>query len=664
VSTPLSVSGGRGAMRLLPVILLAVVAFAAALLIQARVAPLGSGDADEGVYVAQANLLRSGQVTLDAASHEPFFRPWLTGERDGRLFFQYEPAWPAVLAVSEIVTGTTAYAPAAAFAALVVVAYGLALELLGSRGSAFGAAVCTLLTPLFLFYSALTLAYLFTAALCLGALWCAARVARGGDRWPSVVALGALAGTLLLTRPVDGVLAMAACALLLASSGPDRWRELPRLALLGLAAVAPFLLVAGWFNLKTTGSLTSFPLSASDPLNRFGFGERRMQIGTAATHYDVHTAATALVDNLRGGIGWLFGGAAALALIAVALIQRTGRARRLVLVIFAGLFPLTYFFWWANAMAAPGATNGIGPHYYVPAFAALAILEGDGLAHLVRWARRTWSRIDLRDPRPDRARSPMAIGSVAVGLLTLTTLPNLPDKWAVQDYVNALYANMQHAVPRDLGPALIILRNDPPQRFLLFAYPFQRNRPSLDGDLLWALDRGGENGPMIQAHPDRTPYALRSQRGPEDDLLHPRWHLTRLSVRHGSPLPLSILLRPPAKATNAVVEVRGGADVLRPAPPAAGGSGEVAVTLTGCGNAAAPGGAPSPIEVPAGSSELRVALSTASGERWEQQVNVWCDQASGTIFAELPGTGSHRIDFGDGKPVSIAEDVSPIIELR
>ena len=32
-----------------------------------------------------------GQVTLPAATHDPFFRPWLTGSLDGRIFFQYEP---------------------------------------------------------------------------------------------------------------------------------------------------------------------------------------------------------------------------------------------------------------------------------------------------------------------------------------------------------------------------------------------------------------------------------------------------------------------------------------------------------------------------------------------------------------------------------------------
>src|SRR4051794_29609231 len=460
MSTTLSGTAGRSTWRRhLPAVLLAVVAFAAALGIHAQVAPSGTGDADESIYVAQADLLRSGQVTMSAATHEPSFRPWLTGEADGRLFFQYEPAWPAVLAVSQIVTGGTAAGPALCFAALVLVAYGLGLELFRSRASALAAALCTLLTPILLFHSALTLAYLFTSVLCLGALWLAHRVARGADRWPSAVGLGAVVGTVVLTRPVDGVLAVLGCALVLVVFGHDRWREAPRLAVLGLLGLAPFLLVAAWFNLRTTGSLTAFPLSASDPLNRFGFGERRMQVGTESMHYDLHRAAVALRENLRGAVGWLFGGVLGLFLVVVALVRRSGLAERLVLLAFAALFPVTYFFWWATALAGEGATNGVGPHYYVPAMAALAVLEGDGLARLARWAQRTWSgRRTGADGAPDRNAIRLAIGSVAVVVLVAATVPSLSDKLDLQRYVNGLYTHVQDAVPDDLGPALIILQ--------------------------------------------------------------------------------------------------------------------------------------------------------------------------------------------------------------
>jgi hypothetical protein len=242
-------------------------------------------------------------------------------------------------------------------------------------------------------------------------------------------------------------------------------------------------------------------------------------------------------------------------------------------------------------------------------------------------------------------------------------LPSLSDKLDLQRYVNGLYTSVQDAVPHDVGPALIILQNDPPQEFLLTPYPFQRNRPNLDGDVLWALDLGGANAPLIQAHPDRTPYSLRAQRGVEDPVLQPRWHLTELFVREGSPLALSVLVRPPADTPQGAVEViEGGGVVEVPAPPP-GGSGEVAVTLGGCGAVAPADGQSVQTEVPEGSSQLVVALQAETGDRWEQRIDVWCDADAGAISAVLPGTGWHRVDFGNG-PVWLAEDVTQVVEVR
>jgi len=256
------------------------------------------------------------------------------------------------------------------------------------------------------------------------------------------------------------------------------------------------------------------------------------------------------------------------------------------------------------------------------------------------------------------------IGSCAVLLLVLATVPNLSGKLDMQDLVNDLYRPVQQAVPDDVGPALIFLQTDPPQGFLLLPYPFQRNRPNLDGDVLWALDRGGANAPLIAAHPDRTPYALRNQRGPEDEVLHPSWHLTELSVRDGAPLALTIAVRPPAGTTTGAVEVVVGdvGALVQPAPPP-GGSGEIPLRLTGCGSAASADGASSQVEVPEGSSELRVALQVVGGDRWEQRIDVWCDAGTGTVSAVLPGTGWHRVDFGNG-PVWLAEDVTSVVEVR
>jgi len=69
------------------------------------------------------------------------------------------------------------------------------------------------------------------------------------------------------------------------------------------------------------------------------------------------------------------------------------------------------------------------------------------------------------------------------------------------------------------------------------------------------------------------------------------------------------------------------------------------------------------VRVPKGSSQLRVALQSVGGDRWEQRIDVWCDAGTGTVSAVLPGTGWHRVDFGNG-PVWLAEDVTSVVEVR
>src|SRR5580700_1976511 len=74
-----------------------------ALVARANLFPLMSGDSDEPVYVYQARMLAEGHVTLAARVHAQFFYPWLFGQRGNRLFSQYQPGWPAVIAFAHLV---------------------------------------------------------------------------------------------------------------------------------------------------------------------------------------------------------------------------------------------------------------------------------------------------------------------------------------------------------------------------------------------------------------------------------------------------------------------------------------------------------------------------------------------------------------------------------
>src|SRR5262249_8075118 len=140
------------------------------------------------------------------------------------------------------------------------------------------------------------------------------------------------------------------------------------------------------YNAHVTGNPLQTPLSASDPLNRFGFGERRILPGQGLIDYSFPKALTALGENVRAVPSWLLGGAGLILLAAIAMLRPTRRARRLVLVALVVAFPAGYLFWWATSLSASNAANGIGPHYYLPVFAPIAALAASTLTLV--WVRR------------------------------------------------------------------------------------------------------------------------------------------------------------------------------------------------------------------------------------------------------------------------------------
>src|ERR1700694_3071170 len=99
-----------------------------ALVAQANLFPLMSGDADESVYVYQARMLAQGHVTLPVRLHAEVFYPWLFCQRGDRLFSQYQPGWPAVITVAHLI-GNERVALVIAAVAAVVATWCLAQEI-------------------------------------------------------------------------------------------------------------------------------------------------------------------------------------------------------------------------------------------------------------------------------------------------------------------------------------------------------------------------------------------------------------------------------------------------------------------------------------------------------------------------------------------------------
>ncbi|KPM53465.1 hypothetical protein ACG83_22495 [Frankia sp. R43] len=548
------------------VTVLALLSFVGSVLLQKILFPDGSGDADEAAYVLQARMLLQGRLTLDATVVEPFFRPWLTGEHDGRVFTKYLPGWPAMLAASQALFGTMVVAPAAVAAGWVVGTFRLARELFADVRTALMAAAGVALSPIVLLHTALPLAYAAGAATLVLAAAELLRGARTGSR-PALLLGGASAGFALLIRPFDAVLVLLPVLGLVllrarqltgsewsepvvrrgALSGARAWVRVRartmahRAGWAGIGAL-PFVLVAAAYCWYVTGSPLRMPLSASDPLDRFGFGPRRILPSESSFLFTRRLALDALRETLAAAPSWLFGGTVLVGLAAAGLFAPRRRPERIMLLAAAGMVLGGYSFWWGSAFAMPGLRNGLGPHYHLAAFTPVVILAAEGARWLWGLSRRLTEWLGLAGRAVgERAVAGRAVGRRAtagqvmagragdwwaaglhlarpgvavvagVGLLAITW-SSLPGRIDVQRGVNESNHFVDELIPDELDtPAVILVTPQTPSRYTQIPYHTLRNSPDLDDPVVYAADIGPGSAALPDRMPGRTIYRLRPE---------------------------------------------------------------------------------------------------------------------------------------------------------
>jgi hypothetical protein len=136
-----------------------------------------------------------------------------------------------------------------------------------------------------------------------------------------------------------------------------------------------------------------------------------------------------------------------------------------------------------------GGALFLGPYYHLPMVAVLAVAGGVGLADLWSW-------------RP-------AVAAVTAAAMVLLSVPVLipaleeqADRTASREVVAELIDSRVEA------PALVFL---PPVYgpYLQNPFSFLRNRPDLDGPVVYALDGNADRDErVLDAHPGRTAYRL------------------------------------------------------------------------------------------------------------------------------------------------------------
>jgi dolichyl-phosphate-mannose-protein mannosyltransferase len=311
---------------------------------------------DEAVYLLQADALAHGSLFPRAPEPLSAFTPWFTVAHEGHYLPKYTPFFPALLALSKVLTGGTAAALVLVAASIPIVAYLLAREVAAERRTAVAAALLVAGSPLVVVHTGLHLTYLPTMVLLEAFAWMLLRGLRTRARgWLAGAGLALSAAATI--RPYDAVLfglPLLAWALLRRPFGErgERARELVWIVAGGALPAA--LLVA--YNLRATGNPFRLPFSLTEPLDTLGFGLRKLFPTDSLHHFGPREGATAVAGHLRQLGAWSAGGALTMALAATALWRRRTQGPLLALAGAWVTFPLGYLFFWG-----PWAYRRSGP---------------------------------------------------------------------------------------------------------------------------------------------------------------------------------------------------------------------------------------------------------------------------------------------------------------
>ncbi|WNV73662.1 hypothetical protein [Geodermatophilus sp. DSM 44513] len=607
---------------------LALLAGAAAVLTNAALFPLYSLNRDDSVYVAMAELLQTGAVTLPAEADA--FRPWASAVVGDRVVLKYTPPWPAVIAAADLLTGSPRAALALSAAAAAVLVALLAAEVLRDRVAAVTAGGLFALSPVVLVQSGTYLPYLPALVPGLGAALLLLSGARLGST-PRLVAAGVVAAVAAFARPFDALLTVAPFGLAVLLGRERGGLSRSGLVLRVAAGALPVLALTLVYNATVVGGAFRLPFTVTGPQDTFGFGER----GVFPQHTSPFTpadAAAGLLANLRGTPGWVAGGLVLLALAVLGLARTDGAARR-PLAALAVVVPLGYLpFWgpWAMGTQWEGLAL-FGPFYWLPVVVPLVVF---GAAGLVQVARR---------------RRPVAV-LLVVAMAGLTALA-VPGPVAGHRAVTEDFRAVQRVVEdADLDDAVLFLPRRGDLGFLSDT-PFLQNDPSLRQPVLYAAERGAADLEVAARFPERSLHRLA-----EDDEAPPV--VEPLRVDAGEQVTLRLRVTVPAGASSAVAYLRTG-DRTYETP--LDGSGEVVWTVAAPGAAAGPGAV-----VPADDGVLAVGLTVRApgddgpGDRWERRVVHRTVDGGARVELLRPGQAWAQVDGGDWAPDAVG---SPVEEL-
>lgn len=529
--------------------------------------PMFSPDLDDVAYFNQAGLLAHGRLTLPA-SDATFFRPYLTGISGDRIVFVYTPLWAGILAASRLAFGTPLAALPAVAAAGVATMYAFGRELFReSRLIPLVAAGIFALSPMAALLSGTYLSYHVGAVIALAAGWLLLRGLRTRGRW-SLAGAGAAFAAAFFGRPYDAILLALPFAVYAILIHRRRWRDLVAPTGWLVAGALPLLAVTFVVNAHLMGSPWSFPQNVAGSYNRFGFGPRRLFVESAADVsaeqvFTLGRSVHATWINLLWSPRWVFGSVISMAAAAFAAVRWRRDGRAWLLVALATIYPLGYLFWWGsyNATVTYRITRQLGPFYYHPALAAVALLAA-------------WGLVTLLQQRP--AVVVAAVAALGTVLVAVGVVGPLRDTFVMRDLRRSQEAMVLGPVPDH--DALVFL----PGAWLLNPFPTLANPPGRTGPRVFAIDRADVNLELMDRYPGRDPWVVHSAYPADANIFEVPEAFTvhHLRVRSASTLVRSATLTVRTLHPHAMAYARSGRHTRWVSlPPAPGGRHRVAVTF-------------------------------------------------------------------------------------
>ena len=474
------------------VIGLAIVSFVLSLVVAHHLFPFLSANNDEAVYLFQARVFRSGHLTLPAAPYNDYFRPWMSAEHDQKLVLVFQPVFPALLALSDLIFGSMRIALGLISAGSVLLVYALGRELrLTSRARVIACALFAL-SPFVVIQSALYLEYVFAVALEMAVLTLllAGLRSTAGARARRLGGAGLVYGLLIFTRPLEGLMLGVAMALYLLVRERTLRRALGSLVWPAVGAL-PIVVLMLVYNAHLTGSPLRFPLWAIGGDNSFGFGQRNVVAGSPLIDVTFLNALKALHQNVRSLPHWVFGSLFVIPLGVYGFWQRRHDTTTVLLVAIGVLFPLGYVFYWGNLLIVNGRKQ-IGPHYYMAMLIPTVVFTAVALERLWQY-RRAWA-------------------AVVVTALIIATVVELPDKIDRNQHFTDVYRAEQNTIDDTVAgnAAVVIVPITPDGGYLLHPRGWLTNSLALTDRVLYAADRGPANLELSTRFPDRKIYRLQA----------------------------------------------------------------------------------------------------------------------------------------------------------